>query len=262
MERNYHLSKINIAKKTRDIKALENKVKTLEKYLSFDKPLEEIKQILWVNITQSINEVWTSIQVIFEQVDLVKATQQEIQKTRAQLGQMPEEANRLIQFLNTNTSEQLEALEITDRTETILEMKRVLTNKTLMHNLERRCHDMHVEINAFMEKFAILQNKGLRSPLVINDRLMKHGDYTGKLNKCAANQAILSTSASGIKALPIGQVLYDNLGNLFYVKHELKHLFPIKPTFFRYTKTDKTLRKLQKHRLREAKWWEDILEIL
>ena len=56
-----------------------------------------------------------------------------------------------------------------------------------MQNLERRCHDMQAEINAFMEKFDILQGKGLPSPLVTNDRLMRHKDYVEKLNKYAGN---------------------------------------------------------------------------
>lgn len=65
MEQGYDLSKINVAEKTREIKMLENKLKSLEKDLTFDKPLTEIKRILWANITQSINDVWPSIQVIF-----------------------------------------------------------------------------------------------------------------------------------------------------------------------------------------------------
>ena len=48
------------------------------------------------------------------------------------MGQMPEQANRLIHFLDTKTSEVLEALEIRDRIGTILEIKRVLTMRTLM----------------------------------------------------------------------------------------------------------------------------------
>ena len=55
-------------------------MKSLEKDLTFDKPLAEIKKILWANITQSINNVWPSIQVIFEQIDLVKVAQEEIQE--------------------------------------------------------------------------------------------------------------------------------------------------------------------------------------
>jgi len=124
---------------------------------------------------------------------------------------MPDEANWLIHFSNNRNREQLEELGISDRTDTILEIKRVLTKRTLMQNLERRCQDMQVEINSFMEKFTVLQSKGLPSPLVINDRLMKHIDYVDKLNKHAGNQASSSTSASGVKALPTSQVIYDKL---------------------------------------------------
>jgi len=66
----------------------------------------------------------------------------EIQKTRALLGKMSEQVNQLIHFLNTKTSEELEALEIKDKIGTILDIKRVLTIRTLLQNLERRCQDM------------------------------------------------------------------------------------------------------------------------
>jgi len=76
-ERNYDVSKINVVEKRREIKELENKMKTLEKDLTFDKPFLEIKNILWANITKLINGVWPSIQVTYEQIDLVKASQGE-----------------------------------------------------------------------------------------------------------------------------------------------------------------------------------------
>lgn len=91
---------------------------------------------------------------------------------------------------------------------------------------------------------------------------MKHIDHVDKLNKYAGDQTSSSTSALGIKALPTGRVLYDSLENLFYIEHEVKHLFQLRPNFFRYKETYETLRKLQKHRFPEKKWWEDILRIL
>jgi len=97
-----------------------------------------------------------------------------------------------------------------------------------------------------MEKFGILQNKGLPNPLAINDKLMKHIDYVDKLDQYANNQASSSTSTLAPKALHMGRVLYDNLENLFYVEHELKHLFLVQLTFFKYTETDEILRKLQR----------------
>jgi len=156
-------------------------VKALEKDLTFEKPLIDIRRILWTNITQSINDVWSSIQIIFEQIDLLKVALEEIQKTEEELGRKPEEAIRLINFLNSKNRYQLEELGIEDRTTTSLEIKKVLTKRSLMRNLERRCQNMQEEIDDFMEKFGILQSKGLPSPLVMNDKLMKHEDYVDKL---------------------------------------------------------------------------------
>ena len=82
-------------------KGLAQQVKTLERDLTFENPLMDIRKILWTNITQSINDVSSSIQIIFEQIDLVKVALQEIQKTKEELGRKPEEAIRLINFLNS-----------------------------------------------------------------------------------------------------------------------------------------------------------------
>lgn len=71
---------------------------------------------------------------------------------------------------------------------------------------------MQVAIDRFMAKFHILREKGLSSPLVINDKLMKQLDYDNRLNQLAKEQA----STSAIKALPIGKVLYNTFENLFF----------------------------------------------
>jgi len=52
------------------------------------------------------------------------------------LGENPIEATEIMGFLNFRTKEELEAVEIDDRTETILEVKKVLTKKGLMMQLE------------------------------------------------------------------------------------------------------------------------------
>ena len=113
-------------------------------------PLGEIRGILWTSINQSLSNVQPSIQTIYGQVDLVNAAHGEIQNVRALLGQMPDQANRLIHLLNYRNREQLEQLGILNRICTILEIKKVLTKRTLMQNLEKGCQDMQVEINSFM----------------------------------------------------------------------------------------------------------------
>jgi len=45
-------------------------------------------------------------------------------------------------------------------TATILTIKRVFTMRTLMQNFERKCQGMQVEIDSFMEIFAILHERG------------------------------------------------------------------------------------------------------
>ena len=252
---------MSVADKTREVKILEKLVKALENDLTLEKPLKEINEILWDNIIQSIKDVWSSIQIMYERNDLVKLAIEEVESIREELGNRPEEANQLIQFLNTQTRHQLAELGIQDRTKTILEIKRVFTKRTLMQNLERRCSDMQEEIIAFRERFDILLKKGLLSPIVLEDKLMDLESYVEKLDKYADNQANSSTSTSEA-ALPTGKNLHDRLENLFYLEHEVKHLFPIQPTFFRYTEADETLRKLQRTRIPEDKWWEELLELL
>ena len=61
LEQKYDVSKINFAEEVRKNKGLAQQVKTLEKDLTFEKPLIDIRKILWTNITQSINDVWSSI---------------------------------------------------------------------------------------------------------------------------------------------------------------------------------------------------------
>jgi len=48
------------------------------------------------------------------------------------LGDKPNEATELIKFINSKNSEELEELEIENRTETILEVRKVLTKRNLM----------------------------------------------------------------------------------------------------------------------------------
>ena len=130
-----------------------------------------------------------------------------------------------------------------------------------MQNLERRCSDMQEEITAFRTRFDILLNKGFPSPFISEDKWMDLEIYVEKLDKYADTQANASTSSS-TTALPIGKDIHAKLENLFYLEHEVKHLFPVQPIFFRYTDTDETLRKLQRTIIPENKWWEELLELL
>ena len=98
LEQKYDLSKMSVAEKTREINRLEKLVRALERDLTLEKPLGEIKEILWTNIIQSIKEVWPSIQIMYEQNYLIKLAPEEILNAREELGNMPEEAMNLNTF--------------------------------------------------------------------------------------------------------------------------------------------------------------------
>ena len=78
--------------------------------------MAHIKNQLWSNIIESVNDTWPSIQVIYEQKDLLKVAKEEIQKTKEELGTKPEEALEIIKFLNSKNKQELDEIGITDRT--------------------------------------------------------------------------------------------------------------------------------------------------
>jgi len=104
-----------------------------------------------------------------------------IQRVKEELEEMPEDATRIIQFLNIKNNYELQELDIEDRTKIILEVRKVLSKRNLMLNLEDKSQNMQVAVDRFMAKFQILREKGLPSPLVINDKLMTQKDYNSKV---------------------------------------------------------------------------------
>ena len=111
-----------------------------------------------------------------------------------------------------------------------------------MIHLEDKCQNMEVSITRFMMKFDVLRQKGLPNPLVIHDKLMKQDDYDKKMREVSKDQANLPSS----QVIPTRKVIYKNLENLFYLQHEVKHIFINKPTFSKYTEANDTLRRMMK----------------
>jgi len=87
---------------------------------------------------------------------------------------------------------------------------------------------------------------------------MNHEDYIEKLPKQTKSQA----SSSTMKALPTGKVLYDGLENLFYIEHEVKHLFTVQPNFAKYTEAGEIYKKLIRMKIPNEEWWTIMTDIL
>lgn len=212
------------------------RIQKLEKELTLKKPLSQEKQQLWANIINSVNDIWPSVQVIFEQKDLIKEATEAIQNVKEELGKKSEEANEIVKFLNSKNKKELEEIDISDRTKIILEVKKVISKRNLMVQLEDKCQNMELAITIFMMKFDVLRQKGLPNSLVMNVKLMKHEDYDKKIREVAKEQA----KNSAMKGIPTRKVLYQNFESLFYLQHEVKYLFINKPTFAKYTKAVKS----------------------
>ena len=85
--------------------------------------------------------------------------------------------------MNSKSSHELEQLQVADKTTTILEVKKVLNKKSLVTQLEERCHQLEIGVSRFFNRIEPLNKKGLPSLFVINDKLMPRTDYVKKAHK-------------------------------------------------------------------------------
>ena len=125
--------------------------------------LVEAENRIWQNINVNIAYMWPSIQITFEQEEIVQIVKTTIQNIEPDLEHRPEEAQRIITLLNSNTKDELEDVNIPDRTQTTMEVKRVLSKNNLMIQLEK-CKELELQVRRFNRKFTLMQEKGLPTP--------------------------------------------------------------------------------------------------
>ena len=193
---------------------------------------------------------------------LIGRAHKETQRARASLGSMPEIATRMIDVLNYRTSSQLIKMGIGNRTETISLIRRVMTLRNLIQTLERRTQDMQADINKFQNRFMALQNRGLPSPLDPSGKLLSHEKYAKRVSNFAATQISEASSASTEAGPVTGQILFDRVDNLFFIRNEIAHLFDEPPHFYKYTEADETMGSILKHQLPSSEVWEELIRLL
>lgn len=203
-------------------KALIEKLQKSEKESSIGNTLVRVKEIIWHNIIDRMNEILPSIQIIFYQKELLEKGKEAISATNTELGDMPEIANRITKFLNARNKYELENLGVADRTETILQVMKMLTNKSLNVKLKEKCQVLELTVNKFINR---IQPLHLPYLFVINEKLMDRGDYVKKLQGIATN----ATNLSNIKGNITGKALLEAINNQIYIQHEPKHVFLVKP---------------------------------
>ena len=101
----------------------------------------------------------------------------------------PSEAIALIRTFNSKTKEEHEEYEITDRTETILEVRRFVTKRNVILALENKCQNLDSSIQKFDKKSNILHQKGLICLKGIGDKLVQLDDYQQKIYSIARDKS-------------------------------------------------------------------------
>lgn len=103
-----------------------------------------------------------------------------------------------------------------------------------------------------------MTSKGLPSMLVINDKLMPIEDYVRKLTKVGTNAA----SVSNIRGAATPRVVLNALRDSFFILNEIRRIFPLKPTFTKYTEMDEVYRRVTKLSIPDKKSWEQLTNLL
>jgi len=188
----------------------------------------------------------------------VKEDNDTIQRVKADLGEKPEEASKIIKCLNSKNKYELEEPMITGRIETILEVKKVIFKRNLMIQLDEKCQNMKLAVNRFFDKFEVLRQNGFPNPLVINDKLLKNEDYDKNMREVAKE----TSNTSSMKGVPTKKCAPPNFRKPFYLQHEVNHLFVNKPTFAKYTEEDEIYQRMMKIKLPDEETWEKWCDLL
>lgn len=83
LETDYKLTQIMHKEEVQKATRMNERIKSLEKKLTLKETLGQAKEQLWANIIDSFNDIWLSIQVFFEQIDLIKEATEAIQRVKA-----------------------------------------------------------------------------------------------------------------------------------------------------------------------------------
>ena len=78
------------------------------------------KESIWIHINEEISHIWPSIQIIFEQGELLARSNILIAEVKIEIDTKPSDAVAVIKTFNSKNKYELEELDIEDRTDNIL----------------------------------------------------------------------------------------------------------------------------------------------
>lgn len=128
---------------------LSQRIETFENESVISQTIAQAKESIQLDINESMTNLWPSIEIIFDQEELLERSKRVIVEVKKDMGHNPGDATTLIKILNSKAREELEDYDIEDITESILEVRRVLTKRNLILQLENKCHNLEASIQKF-----------------------------------------------------------------------------------------------------------------
>ena len=113
-----------------------------------------------------------------------------------------------------------------------------------------------------MDKFQVLQNRGLPSLLNGAGRLFTHEQYVKRVNAFSTSQINEKPSTSEETGPATGQTLYNKVESLFFIMNEIEHLFAVAPNFYKYTEAEETMDAILRHQLPTQDWWTKAIQMI
>lgn len=147
----------------------------------------------------------------------------------------------MIKSLNSKSKDELQHIGIQDKTETILEIKRVMNRKNLMVQLENNCLNLEASIPRFQKEMRLLNKKGLAGLIGVANQLSSLTEYQDKLSTISHDKS----KFANVKGQIIGERFIDLLVDDLSIFYEIRHLFMVKPIYQNYTELDEAYRKLR-----------------
>jgi len=89
--------------------------------------------------------------------------------------------NDIIKFLDSKTKEKLKYLEVNDRTNILIDSKRVLTMRRLIQHVENKIHEMKVEVASLKRILTNLLKLGFPPPWDGKGDIISQNKYPEKL---------------------------------------------------------------------------------
>ena len=166
-------------------------------------------------------------------------------------------AKNIIKFINSKNRYELYDLGVDEKIEIIMEVKRVLTKKNLVFQLEEKCHGLEITVNTGFTIIEPLTPKGLPSLFVINDKLITYEDYVRKLKEIGRDNSKFSSIKGSMK----DREFLGAMGNDFFIQHEVNHIFVVRPTFSKYTEVDEIYQKVIKLTILDEDRWDKLCEL-